>query len=304
MTQWNNEGQPPPYQSYDVTPIGGEQVPDQAQPYSAQPYPAQPYPAQPYQAQPHPAQPYSAQPYSAQPYSAQPYAQPFSAPPQPAYGPYQPPPPLPPSPRRSARVFALIGSLVVLAVVAVGIVVVIAIRRQADDKKPADNAAPAASTATSAAATQAGPIDMCLVGNWKQSEYKSTFDFTDLAPDGKSLGKVKVTGSGVQQEITAEGDSVSDYSSVTYTGRSSDGRTVTLLFSGQYRQTLKTSNHQILFSAKAGTMTMTVMVDNKQVLKNNPTGTSNPQPYTCGDNRWTTTSLVDPDAGATFVRSY
>ncbi|MEV6924069.1 hypothetical protein AB0M46_06085 [Dactylosporangium sp. NPDC051485] len=232
-------------------------------------------------------------PGNAQPYSAQPY----SAAPQPAY---QPSPP----PQRSARIFALIGSLVVLAVVAVGIVVVIAIRRQSDDKQATENKAVTPSAATSTEAPQTGPIDMCLVGNWKQLEYKSTFDFTDLIADGKPLGKVRVTGSGVQQEITAEGDSVSDYSAVTYTGKAADGRAVTLQFSGQYRQSLRTSNHQILFSAKTGTMTMTVLVDNKQVLKTNPTGTSNPQPYTCGDNRWTTTSLVDPDAAATFVRTY
>jgi hypothetical protein len=226
------------------------------------------------------------------------------------YGPpYQPPPPSP-SPSRNARIFALIGSLVVLAVVAVGIVVVIAIRRQGDDRStaaPASTQSAAASTAASAsgstAATQSGPIDMCLVGNWRQSEYRSTFDFTEIKADGKALGKVQVTGSGVEQEITAEGDSVSDYSAVTYTGRTADGRAVTLVFGGEYRQSLRTSNHQLLFSAKPGTMTMTVMVDDKQVLKTNPTGTSNPQPYTCGDNRWTTTSLLDKDSASTFVRT-
>jgi hypothetical protein len=222
------------------------------------------------------------------------------------YGPpYQPPPPpSPPSPR-NARIFALIGSLVVLAVVAVGIVVVIAIRRQADDRStaaPASTQSAAASTAGSTAATQSGPIDMCLVGNWRQSEYRSTFDFTEVKADGKALGKVQVTGSGVEQEITAEGDSVSDYSAVTYTGRTADGRAVTLVFGGEYRQSLRTSDHQLLFSAKPGTMTMTVMVDGKQVLKTNPTGTSNPQPYTCGDNRWTTTSLLDKDSASSFVR--
>ncbi|GAA2386472.1 hypothetical protein [Dactylosporangium salmoneum] len=249
-----------------------------------------------------PYQSYDVTPIGRDTYPGHPGTQPFSAPPQPAYGPYQPAPPGPPAPRRTTRVFALIGSLVVLAVVAVGIVVVIAIRRQSDDKNTAAPSTP--STAASTEAPQTGPIDMCLVGNWKQSEYKSSFDFTDLVADGKPLGKVKVTGSGVKQEITAEGDSVSDYSGVTYTGKASDGRAVTLLFSGQYRQSLRTTNHQILFSAKTSTMTMTVMVDNKQVLKTNPTGTSNPQPYTCGDNRWTTTSLVDPDAATTYVRSY
>src|SRR3954454_18281085 len=101
------------------------------------------------------------------------------------YGPpYQPPPP-PSPPSRNARIFALIGSLVVLAVDAVGIVVVIAIRRQGDDRStaaPAPTQRAPASTAASAsgstAATQSGPIDMCLVGNWRQSEYRSTFDFT------------------------------------------------------------------------------------------------------------------------------
>lgn len=270
MTQWNGEAGPP-YQSYEVTPIS----------------------------------PYPAQPPTAAPFPAQPYAQPFPAAPLP-----YPPPPPPPSPRRNARILALIGSLVVLAVVAVGIVVVIAIRRQSTSPSavasPAPSPAPssAAAPAASSAAPQAGPIDMCLVGNWKLTEYRSTFDFTELKPDGKPLGKVKVTGSGVKQEITAEGDSVSDYTAVTYTGKSSDGRTVTLLFDGQYHQTLKTSNHQLLFTAKPGTLTMTVMVDNKQVLKTNPSGTSNPQPYTCAKNTWTTTSLLDPDAAATYTRSY
>ncbi|GAA3450322.1 hypothetical protein [Dactylosporangium matsuzakiense] len=270
MTQWH-EGGRPAYESYEVTPI----APD-----------------------PGPAQPYSAQPYSALPYAAQPTsAQPYGYPP-PSYQPLVPPPSPAPAPRRGAPVLALVGSLVVLAVVAVGIVVVIGVRRGSSPAPTAGAPSPAVSTE----AAQTGPVDTCIIGNWKLTKYTSTFDLTDVVADGKPLGQVKVTGSGVKVELSAAGDSDSDYTGVSYTGNAPDGRAVTLTFSGQVHNSLKTADHQILFTFKSSTLEMTVLVNNKQVTKGNPVGKNNPQPYTCGPNTWTTTSLTDPDAAATYTR--
>jgi hypothetical protein len=258
----------------------------------------------PYQGQP------SYEAYDVTPYSAQPYAEPFSAPPhqqQPPYVPYQPmpQPPPPPAPRRNTRVLALIASLVVLAVVAVGIVVVIAVRRSAGDKNVAQPGTAAASAPAAAATTEAaqvGPIDMCLVGNWRLTSYSATFDLTEAVADGKPVGKVKATGSGVEVVITADGDSTSDYTGVTYTGKTADGRAVALVFSGGINQSLRTVNHQLLYTAKTNTLVMSIRVDNKEIEKGSPATKANPQPYTCAPNSWTTTSLTEAEAAATYTR--
>ena len=112
----------PPWAGYAQQPY--VQQPYVQQPY-VQPYGRQPYPQQPYGRQPYPQQPYGRQPYG-QPYGQQPYGQPY---PQQPYGQPYPGapsgvvPPLFDRPRRRGNGPVIVATVVVWALVMVGIVI-------------------------------------------------------------------------------------------------------------------------------------------------------------------------------------
>jgi heme/copper-type cytochrome/quinol oxidase subunit 2 len=208
-------------------------------------------------------------------------------------------PPPPPPPRRNTRLIALIASLVVLVVVVVvvGIVVVVLAIRRNVDRNDAEST-PASATAEAPAA----PLDTCLVGNWKQTQYTATFDLSGVSAGGKALDAVKVSGAGRTWKIVADGTATEDFSQARYTGTTADGRPVVLSFTGENDWTLKTENHRILFVSTGSTVEMVVSVNGKQAVKTNVQPQNNPQPYTCGPNAWTTTSPTDASASTTFTR--
>lgn len=205
---------------------------------------------------------------------------------QPGYG-YQPPPP-----RRNTGAVALIASLAVLAVLVIAIVVVLAVRR--DNHEP---------SVTQPQHQSAGPVDTCLIGNWKQTQFKAGFDLSDVNDAaGKALGTVQATGGGRLWRITADGTATEDFASTRYSGRTSDGRQVDLTFTGKNDWTLKTANHQLLFVSTGSNVEMSVTVNGKPALHDTVNPHNNPQPYTCATNSWSTTSLTDATASATYER--
>jgi hypothetical protein len=308
MTQWNDGREPESYPSYEVTPPAGSEPYPAAYPppYAPQPSPYAPQPAAyPAQPSPYPAQP---SPYAAQhsPYAAQPSA--YPVPPSSAgYGPPgsaappQPPPASAPStggPRRNTGAVALIASLAVLAVLVVAIVVVLAVR-----KRDNDTATPRPGTGTSAAPTPAseaaaGPVDACLIGNWKQTQYAATFDLGGVTDGNKAVGTVKLAGAGRLWKIAVDGKATEDFTSAKYSGRTADGRTVDMMFTGQNEWALRTSNHQILFVSTGSTVEMSIVVNGKVAERDKVEPHNNPQPYTCAANSWSTTSLTDTTASS------
>ena len=272
-----------PYEHYEVPPAGQE-----------------------YTGQYHPQPPYSAQPYSGQPYSAQPFNQPYSAPPQPSYQPGYPQPQPPAPPRRNSGLIALIASLGVLAVVVVAVVIVVVVRR-GDDQPSAGPAKTTAAAATTGAATtapaQVGPVDSCLVGNWKQTTYSSPFDLSSITLDGKKMGQVNLSGGGRTWKITVDGKATEDWSKAQYTGKTADGHNVEATFTGKNEWTLRTANNQILFTSTGSDVFITITVDGKQQLNKSVTPFNNPLPYECSKNSWTAKSLTDPDASTIYQRT-
>ncbi|WP_433206768.1 hypothetical protein ACQP00_40115 [Dactylosporangium sp. CS-047395] len=262
-----------PYEHYEVSPVGEE--------YTGQ------YP---------PQQPYSAVPY-AQPYSAPPQQQPYQ---QPAYqpAPFQPPPP----PRRSSGLIALIASLAVLAVVAVAVVVVVVVRGKGDEPPVASVPATTAASPAATANAQVGPVDSCLIGNWKQSQYSALFDLSDVTIGGKPLGQVNLSGGGRTWKITVDGKGVEDFSQTKYSGQTADGHKVDATFTGANQWELKTANHEILFTSTGSDVQMTVAVDGKATAPEKVEPHNNPQPYECGSNQWTAKSLTDANAGTVYKR--
>jgi hypothetical protein len=237
-------------------------------------------------------------------------SQPYSAPPQqqPAYPqqPYQQPayPQQPQPPRRSSGLIALIASLAVLAVVAIAVVVVVVVRRDepASDTQPvAASPAPTAAAPTTGAA-QVGPVDSCLVGNWKQAQYSALFDLSDVTVGGKPLGQVNLSGGGRTWKITVDGKGVEDFSQTKYSGQTADGHKVDATFTGANQWELKTANHEILFTSTGSTVKMTVAVDGKATEPETVEPHNNPQPYECGSNQWTAKSLTDANAGTVYKR--
>jgi hypothetical protein len=279
-----------PYEHYEVPPTGEQ--------YTGQYNPQQPYSAQPNSGPPQP-QPYSAQPYN-QPYSAYPQSyQPGFPQPQP-----QPLPPMPP--RRNSGLIALIASLSVLAVVAVAVVIVVVVRRGDDQPSVGAATTPAAAATTGAAATapaQVGPVDSCLVGNWKQTTYSSPFDLSSITLDGKKMGQVNLSGGGRTWKITVDGKGTEDWSNAQYTGKTADGHNVEATFTGKNEWTLKTANNQILFTSTGSNVFITVTVDGKQQLNQSVKPFNNPLPYECSKNSWTAKSLTDPDASTIYQRT-
>jgi hypothetical protein len=218
---------------------------------------------------------------------------------------YAPPPPQPP--RRSSGVVALIASLAVLAVVAIAVVVVVLVRsgdEQPQGQGPAVTTAAAATTGPSAAKTdaQVGPVDSCLIGNWKQTQYSALFDFSDVTVGGKAVGEVKLSGKGRTWRIKVDGTAVEDFSGARYTGKTTDGKTIDATFAGSNQWTLKTANGELLFTSTGSTVAITVSVDGKQALHQDVTPHNNPQPYKCGKNSWTAKSLTDEDASTQYDR--
>ncbi|GAA1035104.1 hypothetical protein GCM10009557_41790 [Virgisporangium ochraceum] len=267
-----------PYEHYEVPPAGQE--------YTGQYDPQPPYP---YAGPPH------------QPYSAQPYNQPYSAPPQPFREPGYPQPQPPAPPRFNSGLIALLASLGVLAVVAVAVVMVTVVR--SGDDQPSAGPAPTASGAATTAPAQVGPVDPCLVGNWKQTTYSSPFDLSKITLDGKKMGEVKLSGSGRTWKITVDGKGTEDWSKAQYTGRTADGHNVVATFTGTNEWTLKTANNQILFTSTGSDVVITITVDGKQQLNESVKPFNNPLPYECSSNSWTAKSLTDPDANTIYQRT-
>ena len=262
-----------PYEHYEMPPAGGQ--------YNPQP----PYPAQPYGGPP----------------PQQPYNQPYSAPPQPSYQPGYPQPQPPTPPRRSSGLIALIASLGVLAVITVAVVVVVVVRR-GDDQPSATPATSGPGAATTAPA-QVGPVDPCLVGNWKQTTYSSPFDLSSITLDGKKMGEVNLSGGGRTWKITVDGKGTEDWSKAQYTGKTADGHNVEATFTGKHEWTLKTASNQILFTSTGSDVFITVTVDGKQQLNQSVKPFNNPLPYECSKNSWTAKSLTDPNASTIYQRT-
>jgi hypothetical protein len=277
-----------PYEHYEVPPAGQE--------YTGQYNPQPPYSAQPYSGPPQ-------QPYPAQPYSAQPYNQPYSAPPQPSYQPgYPQPQPQPPvPPRRNSALIALVASLGVLAVVAVAVVIVVMLRR--GDEQPSAGPATTTAAAATTAPAQVGPVDSCLVGNWKQTTYSSPFDLSSITLDGKKMGEVNLSGGGRIWRIAVDGKATEDWTNARYTGKTNDGHNVEATFTGKNEWTLKTANNQILFTSTGSNVFITVSVDGKVQLNDSVRPFNNPLPYECSKNSWTAKSLTDPTASTIYQRS-
>jgi hypothetical protein len=226
----------PPYSGppYGEQPSSGQpygEQPSSGQPYSGQPYQGQPQPGQPYQGQPQPGQPYQGQPYPGQqPYQGQPNPDvPTSVPPgyppqygqpdygqqpqygQPGYG-QQPdygqggypapgfPPPVPPKKNRTLPI-VLLSVAVVLVLCIGGIVAVVLVANNSDNKDkvtssgataptdPADDPTSAPATKNAAATTVIEPKTLGGRPKLTDSQFSGAADQLKsslaLVPDSK-----------------------------------------------------------------------------------------------------------------------
>lgn len=291
--QWQHPQQPqqqPPQQppQYPV------QYPVQYPQYPVQ-YPQQPQPQPQLQPQPqYPSQPYSAQPYNIAPNSGVPYSAPPVHAPMPA-GPAGPLGPLGPQASRSRLVpiLAIGGALVVILVIAI---VVVALHR-----KPTPT--PTAAPGTTAAASQSGPVDTCLVGKWKQSNFQKTVDFagTDIEKR-EGIGKVKMVGSGKTWTINADGSAIEDDSKFVYSGKDDKGRTITATFSGTTEWRLKTVGRTIEYAGKESDSALVVTIDGRKAGTITLEPNLDPVNYTCVDDVWRTTPPTEPDTFSRYDR--
>lgn len=295
--QWQ---QPDPTGGYGQTPPGGyppqppygqpapQYQPPQPPQRAQQPQPpqyAQPQypPPQQYPPQPGPAQPYSAVPYATQPYSGPPAYQP------PAYRPAPPPPAQPP--RRNRWFAALVISSVLLVVLVVAIVVV------------SMNRKPSAQAGGQASASPTGPVDPCLVGQWKQTTYQKIVDLssTDVGKREK-LGQIKFTGGGKVWTIRDDGSAIEDDAHTVYTGKTDDGRTVNASWSGRTEWRVTTKDGTMNFAGGEATTVVTISIDGTEKGRIELEPNLDPTPYTCNGDIWRTTAKDSSDDFARYDR--
>lgn len=259
-----------------------------AYPASAVPYADPGYTEAAAQYPPSPAQ-YSAVPaqYSAPPAG---YGQPNPA----SYDAYPAYPAAPPA-GRGNLVMALIAGGAVVAVLAVAIVLVVAMR--------GDEETPIASTTPSSATTSAGPVDSCLVGEWRQTLYQHNVDLSgsDVGAE-EDLGTIKMTGGGKKWTIKADGSAIEDDSETVYTGMTDDGREVEAKFSGITTWKLETKDRQIFFSGVSGDTEVVISVDGDQAGKIALEPNYDPANYTCAENAWRVTRPEDTSSLTTYER--
>jgi hypothetical protein len=199
-----------------------------------------------------------------------------------------PPGQMPPQ-RRVGWIVALGAGGVVVAVLIVAIVVVTAMRKGDDGGAPVVTA--------SGAGSPTGPIDKCLVGTWKQTEYQNNIEFSDLEVGKReNLGKIKMSGGGKKWTINADGSAEEDDSETRYRGRAADGRAIEAVFSGSSRWTLKTADGKIIFAGVDGNTSVVINVDGRAAGRIDLKPNNDPVPYTCTGDSWRTTSSKGDDS--------
>ncbi|GAA3243762.1 hypothetical protein ACFO1B_31485 [Dactylosporangium siamense] len=221
-------------------------------------------------------------------------------PPPPYQQQYQPPY-QPPRRRRGILPVVLVAGVTLVVVLIAAIIVVLVVRQQGDDTV-ADP--PASTGAASPSATGAGALDECLIGNWRQTKYSAGFDLSGtLDRAGKPVGQIKTTGDGRRWKITATGAATETFDDAEYKGTATDGRLVTLTFTGGHEWKIKTSNGRILFELVSTNLEISVLVDAFRAESQKVNPQNNPMPYQCAGNSWTATSLSDATASTTFERA-
>ncbi|GAA0743071.1 hypothetical protein Drose_11065 [Dactylosporangium roseum] len=295
--QWQQPDQTGPYgpQGQPPAPQYPPQQPQQQYPqpqypqqqYSAQPYANQPYSALPYSSQPHSAPPHTGQPHTGQPYSGQPY------PPQPYSGPPPRATPFEQRPKRNRWFAALVISAVLLVVMAIAVVVVATTRDHGGDPQAGGGASQSPS----------GPVDACLVGRWKQTSYQRNVVLGDTdVGKRENLGTIKMNGGGKQWTINADGSATEDDSKTVYSGKTTDGRTVTASFSGQTTWAVKTVDTQLQYAGKESNVVVTISVDGTDKGRIELEPNTDPVKYTCTGDIWRITKIDDPDAFSRYDR--
>jgi hypothetical protein len=279
--------QPPYGQPQPQYPPQQPQYPAQQPQYPPQQYPQQQpqYPPQPQPQPQYPQQPYSAVPYASQQYSAPPAAyQPASAPP------VQSGPPAPPGRNRWFAVLVISSVLLVVLVVAI---VVVALNR-----KPDNTAGPQPTPSA------AGPVDPCLVGKWKQTNYQKFVELSDTdVGKREKLGKIKFTGGGKKWEIRADGSAVEDDTATVYTGKTDDNRPVNATWEGRSEWKVTTKDGVMSFAGGESTTTVTISVNGAPKGRIELQPNLDPIPYTCTGDIWRTAGRDgSPDDFARYDR--
>ena len=207
-----------------------------------------------------------------------------------------PPAPQPPyrAPDRSRRqtwIFALIASATLFVILVVALIVVVAIRRNSNEVAGGTPPPPAGSAPAA--------VDTCLIGRWRQTSYRATFDFNDILG---SLGRVALSGAGREWTIRADGTGDENFDRAVYEGRSNDGRAVRMEFSGTAKWRVTTTDGRMILLSVSSDVEQSLYVDNTLQRKAPVDPRANPSPYTCDGSGWSATSLTDSSAATRYER--
>lgn len=206
----------------------------------------------------------SAPPYDPNMYNQQPppdYTQPFGA--------GGPPPPR--SKGRGKKMGYLPLALLCGALVLVigGVVALLVVQESGEQERKTANA-------NANAQQSKGPVEECMVGKWKQVEYRK-----DVPLDDAGVGTVRMNGpeDGTAVEITIEKDGkyTEVWDDVIYKGTSKDGKAVQTRLTGEF--------------------TYVVRTEGGKLIKNQPDGEG--AAYTDVDGVAKTRTPLDPTGGAT-----
>lgn len=215
----------------------------------------------PYGGDPAAAQP-SAVPYTGQA-SAPPYNAPaaYGQPPAPDYGQPLGPPMTPPKPKKKFSLLPLALMCGALVLVIGGVVAIVVLRESGSQQRQTAEAEQSAAAAKSKA-----PVDECLVGTWKQVDYRK-----DVPLDEAGVGTVRLKGpkdgSAIEITIEKDGKFTEIWDDVIYEGTSKNNKTVRSRLTGEFTYKVRTEGGKIIKDQPDGSGTSYIDVDGKPAIK-------------------------------------
>lgn len=234
-------------------------------------------------------QPYGGDPAAAQP-SAVPYNSQASAPPYSPAAPdantmyNQPPPnyghPLgPPVPAAKGKKSSFVPVLAVLCgalVLVIGGVVALLVVKESgqQDRKTAQ------AEQSAAAAKSKAPVVDCMVGKFRQVEYRKDVDLDD-AGVGTVRMKGPKDGTGIKLTITKDGKMTENWDDLVYEGVSKAKQQVRVRFEGGFSYVVRTEGGKLIKDQPDGSATVFVDVDGKPKIKFELDPTGDQTTYAC-----------------------
>jgi hypothetical protein len=173
----------------------------------------------------------------------------------------------------------LIALSATLVVLVVAIVIVVTARNRTSTTN--GQGGPETTTPAQSSSSAASVVDSCVVGSWRVTSHEERVPIDNV-------GNVTFTGGdGAKIRLAADGTGVTDYGNGTEFEGTANGRTITLILSGDVTYRYHTANGTVSFRALTSRAHGVVKVDGVEVGREDFDATDDPAKYTCTASRLT-----------------